>query len=42
MDTYHNRTSGGLPVHMLKAQVEHQRGYAVEEGQHPDGDKELC
>lgn len=32
----------GLSVHVLVAQVEHQRGSAVEEGQHSNGDEELC
>ena len=42
METYQNRPLAGLPIHVLETQVEDQRGYAVEEGQHPDGDKELC
>lgn len=39
--THHHGPAGALAVHALVAQVQHERGRAVEEPQHPHGHKEL-
>ena len=39
--THNEGSTPGLPVHVLVAQVEDQRGSAVQEGKHPHAHKEL-